>query len=96
MTATGLVWSRKGAQAFVANHHKIFAPVDNYFRFWLTRNNKGFAVLPSIVVASGVDSEVDAVVKRKMTGRSRWYGLAKQRRLWVDKTIAIYHKWFNL
>ena len=46
VTTTGLVWSRQGAQSFVNEHDKIFAPVDNYFRWWLTNNDKGLTIYP--------------------------------------------------
>ena len=94
MTTTGLVWSRQGAQAFLNEHQTIFAPVDNYFRWWLTKNNRGFSVWPPLVTTTGAQSDIDGqTLKRKNTGRSIRYGLAKQKRLWSDKFIAIAHKY---
>lgn len=92
---TGLVWSRQGAQTFVEQHNRIYAPVDNYFRFWLTRNNKGLSLVPPLVVANGAESLIDGINLRKSTGRSRWHGFIKQKRLWGDKLIAYTHKYFN-
>ena len=96
MTTTGLVWSRAGAQAFIDQHRTIFAPVDNYFRWWLTRSDKGLSVWPPLVVANGMQSDIDTpAAKRKVLGRSRFYGLTKQQRLWTDKMIAFYHKYLT-
>ena len=53
MTTTGLIWSRAGAQAFIDAHHKIFAPIDNYFRWWLTRSDKGYSIWPALVATTG-------------------------------------------
>lgn len=93
MTTTGLVWSRAGAEAFIRSYNPIFAPVDNYFRYWLTDNNKGLSIYPPLVVPSGAESEIDgAATKRKTTGRSPMHGLLKQRRLWSDKIKAFRHK----
>lgn len=93
MTTTGLIWTRAGAEAFIRSYKPIFAPVDNYFRHWLTDNNKGLSLFPPIVVPSGAESEIDGTAaKRKTTGRSPLHGLLKQRRLWGDKIKALSHK----
>ena len=94
MTTTGLVWSRAGAQAFVAAHETIFAPVDNFFRFWLTRTDRGLAVWPPLVRTTGAESQIDAAPRaRSREGRHPLYGLIKQRRLMADKLLALRHKY---
>lgn len=95
MTTTGLVWSRQGASAFVSGHHRIFAPVDNYFRYWLTRSNMGLAVMPPLVTAADFDSEISSSAGpgRSKQGRRLDYGLIKQKRLMIDKAIALRHRW---
>ena len=93
MTTTGIIWSRAGAQAFIERALPIYAPVDNFFRHWLTDNDRGLSVYPPLVAASGMDSDIDGVTaKRKAQARSQWYGLLKQRRLWIDKWKAWQHK----
>jgi len=95
MTTTGLLWNRKGASAFIRSATEIFAPVDNYFRYWLTRTNTGLAFRPPLVSAIGAESVIDAPLqnsKRKKQGRTIFYGISKQRRLWGDKFIALWHK----
>lgn len=94
MTTTGLMWSREGAAAFVAAHHRIWAPVDNYFRHWQTRRGRGLAVWPPLVTTSGAESEISAASgpKRSAEGRHPLYGFIKQRRLLTDKLIALAHK----
>lgn len=94
MTTTGLIWSRSGAQAFVEGHGRIWAPVDNYFRWWQTRADRGLAVWPALVTTTGAESEIaDAGANRRsVAGRHPLYGLMKQRRLLTDKAIALAHK----
>ena len=94
MTTTGLLWSRPGAQAFVEGHRTIWAPVDNYFRHWQMRRNRGLAVWPPLVTTTGAESEIaDAGANRRsVAGRHPLYGLMKQRRLLTDKLIAFGHK----
>lgn len=95
MTTTGLIWSRPGAEAFVAAHDQIFCPVDHWFRYWLTRNDRGLATWPALVSTTEAESEItaDSAPKRSATGRHKFYGLIKQRRLMVDKILALRHKW---
>ena len=94
MTTTGLIWSRSGAQAFLAAHQRIFAPVDNYFRHWLTRSDQGRASWPPLVTTTGADSEITASSgpRRSAQGRHPLYGLFKQQRLMGDKLIAMRHR----
>jgi len=95
MTTTGLLWNRDGAKNFINSATEIFSPIDNYFRHWLTRKNTGLAFKPPLVSAIGAESVIDAPLqssKRKKQGRTLFYGIAKQRRLWTDKLIAFWHK----
>lgn len=91
MTTTGLIWSRDGAQAFLDAHDTIWAPVDNYFRHWQTRRNRGLAVWPPLVATTGADSDIGAG-RREKADRHPLYGWRKQRRLFTDKAIALRHK----
>ncbi|MBW7922798.1 MAG: glycosyltransferase family 25 protein [Rubellimicrobium sp.] len=93
MTTTALLWTRAGAQAFVANHRHITMPVDNYFRHWQVRENRGLAVWPPLVATTGADSDIDdGAGRRERQGRHPLYGWRKQRRLFTDKAIALRHK----
>lgn len=95
MTAWGLVWSKKGAKQFVENRDTIFAPVDNYFRHWLTRAGHGYSLSPPPVSVSDLDSFIYSASggQRKDHGRAWNYGFAKQRRLFTEKIIALRNKW---
>ncbi len=95
MTTTGIVWNKVGATAFVEQALPIYAPVDNFFRDWLTKSNLGMAVYPPLVVARDVVSDIDGTATRKNNNRSPNYGLLKQKRLWQDKLIATKHKLFG-
>ena len=97
MTTTGLIWSREGAQKFVENSHEIFAPVDNYFRYALTRSNTGLAFSPPLVKITGAESEIDPKTassnKRKKTNRSHLYFYLKRRRVLSEQFIAVKYKY---
>lgn len=95
MTTSGLIWSRAGAAAFLAEHQTIFCPIDNWFRHWLARNDRGLAVWPPLVTTTGADSEISGqnAPKRSAAGRHFLYGFIKQKRLMTDKILALRHKW---
>ncbi|WP_426235296.1 glycosyltransferase family 25 protein [Pararhizobium sp. DWP1-1-3] len=90
MTTSAVVWSREGARLFVEQHRKIFAPVDNYFRHWLTRTGHGYSFTPPPVTTTEAASQILASAGRgRKTNKRKWYyGLAKQYRLMQDKLIA--------
>lgn len=90
MTTSAIVWSRKGAKLFLDRHSKIFAPVDNYFRYLLTREGHGYSFWPAPVTTTGADSVIaSAQEKPRQSGSRSWlYGLRKQRRLLAEKLIA--------
>ena len=54
----GLIWSRQGAEAFVASAKNITMPVDIFFQRWLSKNGKGLAVWPALVKPAGLDSDI--------------------------------------
>lgn len=90
MTTSAIVWSRRGAKRFLAEHRQIFAPVDNYFRYWLTRTGHGYSFSPAPVTTTEAASQIvgGAGTARKTNKRKWYYGLAKQYRLFQDKLIA--------
>ncbi|MCV9999990.1 glycosyltransferase family 25 protein [Pararhizobium sp. YC-54] len=94
MTTSAIVWSREGARLFVEQHSKMFAPVDNYFRHWLTRTGHGYSFAPAPVTTTEAASQILAGSggARKSNRRKWFYGLTKQRRLMEDKLIAFIHK----
>lgn len=94
MTTSAIVWSREGARLFVEQHHKMFAPVDNYFRHWLTRTGHGYSFTPAPVTTTDAESQILASAGRgRKTNKRKWfYGLAKQWRLMQDKLIAFSRK----
>lgn len=94
MSATGILWSRDGARAFVEEHRSIFAPLDNYFRHWMTGNDRGLAMWPAIMGTIDAVSDIAplCVTNRSAEGRVFFYGLIKQRRLFTYKTLAWLHR----
>jgi len=91
MTTSAILWSRKGAAEFVAEHRTIFAPVDNYLRHWITRAGGGYAFEPRPVSTLEAGSDIGGATgpRRARHGRSVAYGWRKQRRLLIDKAIAM-------
>lgn len=94
VTTTGLIWSRKGAEAFWATRNTIFAPVDHFFRKFFTQRGTGYALEPPIVRPSGSESEIDTeggtfVNARKRIPRTPHYFFREFRR----QTQNYYHAW---
>ncbi|MCH7314652.1 glycosyltransferase family 25 protein [Acinetobacter sp. ANC 3882] len=93
----GLVWSRKGAEAFVRSGKTIQLPVDVFFQSWLSKNGKGLGVWQPFVQPAGLDSDILGTVatqgiKRKaLENRSASHGLKKQKRMWRDRFYAVKH-----
>ena len=91
--AFGLLWHRRGAEEFVANHSKVCMTVDNLFRHIMIRRGGGFAVVPPLVHHEEGVSVIDAGKKNSRYAKRRWnYGLLKQRRFWVNRAIALWKK----
>lgn len=94
LTTSAIVWSRKGAKKFVENHSLIFAPVDNFLRYWLTREGHGYSFWPSPVITTDSNSLIltSKGNHRKNNERRWYYGFSKQKRLLEDKIIATFRK----
>lgn len=94
ITTSAILWSRNGAHEFIDKHTSIFAPVDNFFRHWITRAGGGYAFSPPLVPTTDAQSNIaqSSNVPRSKTQRHALYGWRKQRRLLVDKLIAFYKK----
>lgn len=92
MLATAILWSRSGAQELLAKGQDIFCPYDNFLRYWQTREDKGYSIYPPLISTTEVASDIDAAGARKTIRRGASYGLAKQKRLWQDKLIALRNK----
>ena len=89
MGAFALLWSRKGAEEFLRVAKTIRAPVDNTLRHWLCRAGGGYGFRPNLGWVSTEDSDISGEAARRTYGRSYFYGLKKQRRLWADKLHAL-------
>lgn len=92
MTTSALLWSYEGAKRFIEENSTIRMPVDNQLRETLTRSGRGLALWPAVARQLGNDSDIDGhATPRKRDGRHWSYGLLKQRRLLVNKGLALYH-----
>ena len=95
MTTSAIVWSQEGARRFVEEHRSIFAPVDNYFRYWLTREGHGYSFWPAPESTIGSESIIDASgsAYRQKNHRKWNYGFLRQKRFVKEKLIALRKKW---
>ncbi len=97
----GLIWSRAGAKAFLAQGKPITMPVDIFFQRWLSGNGKGLGVWPALVSPRGLDSDIlgttsSQKIKRKdKEGRDFTYNAKKHKRMLQNKAAAIKHLYFN-
>jgi glycosyl transferase, family 25 len=95
----GLVWSRKGAEAFIQAGKSMTMPVDIFFQTWLSKNGKGLGLWPALVKPAGLDSDIlgtvaaQGIPRKEREGRSFSYGIKKQKRMWRDKFYAVKHKY---
>lgn len=93
----GLIWSRKGAEAFIEAGRSIEMPVDVFFQSWLSKSGKGLGVWPALVKPAGIDSDILGTVasqkisRKQKENRSGSYEFKKQRRMWCDRYYAIKH-----
>ena len=91
MLATGVLWSRRGAQEFLKQFKLVSLPYDNYLRVFLTGTNKSYSIAPSIVTPADFTSDIDTeglTKKRSQLNRSKNYFLIKQKRMLVEKLRA--------
>lgn len=91
MLATGILWSRRGAQEFLKQFKLVSLPYDNYLRVFLTGTNKSYSIKPSIVTPADFESDIDTeglTKKRSQLNRSKNYFLIKQKRMLTEKLRA--------
>jgi glycosyl transferase, family 25 len=96
MSTIGLLWSRRGAERFLATRGRIRAPIDAHLRYWQTRAGRGLATFPALVQHhEDGTSEIDGpgTLGRTKSGGARGLGyfLRKQRRTLVGNAIAWRH-----
>ncbi|SDO04487.1 glycosyl transferase, family 25 [Lutimaribacter pacificus] len=70
ITTTGLLWSRRGAEAFLREAAFATAPIDHFLRHHFCRRGTGFALDPALIAPSGSDSVINSAPARR-DGRSR-------------------------
>lgn len=93
----GLIWSRRGAEAFIEAGRTMTMPVDIFFQTWLSKNGKGLGVWPALVRPAGIDSDIlgtvasQGISRKEKEKRSFSYGLKKQKRMWRDRYYALKH-----
>ena len=90
--ALGLIWSRQGAESFLAQMDDIYTPIDVEIQAWVSKSGKGLSIYPPIVVPSGAVSDIDAhtIAKQQDSLRVDRFG-PRQKRMWQNKFNAFKH-----
>ncbi len=99
MLATGVLWTRPGANRFLEKTSSVTMPYDNFLRFLFSGTNSVFSIQPPIIYSSGIQSDIEqrnATQRRSTQNRSKFYFFIKQKRILRDKFKAIYAliRWF--
>jgi glycosyl transferase family 25 len=89
VTTTALLWSRKGAEAFLENHSKIYAPVDHYLRHLMCRRGTGFALMPALVEPTGAESDINGAADSSARHKSKTHKSSKIRE--AQQQLANYY-----
>lgn len=92
MLATGILWTRSGADRFLENASTVIMPYDNFLRFLFSGTNSVFSLQPAIIHSSGIESDIEArndSRRRSTQNRSKYYFFIKQRRIFRDKFRAL-------
>lgn len=92
VTTTAILWTRAGAEAFLAASSKITMPVDHWLRRLATASDSGIALNPPLFPSAQTASEIDAATHRSGVSRGLAYFRARQFRLWTNKYRAWRHK----
>lgn len=99
--ATAILWSRKGAEDFLASSTRISAPVDLFMRRWSAGKKFAYALDRAIVTNSGARTVIDGgenQLPRKHMKGSTQRMIADARRDAVDYAHACYRmglSWFR-
>lgn len=94
ISALGLLWSKAGAQAFLAQLHELYMPIDVEIQKWASQIGRGLSLVPALVKISGAESDIDAntIVMKKDSLRVDKF-IPKQRRMWGNKWSAFKKKY---
>lgn len=91
MTATGMLWSRAGAEAFLADAFPVHAPIDFYIRDLCHGRSSGLAFDRAPVLVTSAPSVTDDAGRRKDLPRALdplRYFLYRQRQAWAEYRTA--------
>lgn len=95
VTTTAVMWSREGAERFLATTNEIYAPLDHFLRRWLSVSGRGLALVPPIFSPSGAQSDLDneggAIPARRKVPKSLRYFWMEFRRQSVNYLAACAH-----
>lgn len=87
--ATGLLWSRKGAEYFINEFSTISKPFDQALRDWLSSNGKGLSLNKALIKSENLESDIGSGVRRSEQSKIEgfMYDIVRGKR---DAKLAIY------
>lgn len=92
MTATGMLWSRPGAEAFLSRALPVHAPIDFFIRDLCHARSSGLAFDRAPVLVTTAPSVTDDAGRRKELARALdplRYFLYRQRQAWAEYRTAL-------
>lgn len=95
VTTTAILWSRDGAERFWATRNEIYAPLDHFFRRWLSQSGRGLGIKPELFWITGAESDLDsdggAGLARRRVARTPAYFWSEFKRQSVNYLSALWH-----
>lgn len=85
-----ILWSRDGAQRFLATTGRIALPLDHFLRRWTCRSGRGLALACPLFGTRGVASEIDSGPLRQRLVSGRPYRMRRALRRWRNKSWAAF------
>ena len=88
---TAILWTRSGAEKFLAACYPIHSPIDQFLKDWCIQHNNGLCFLKPPVTSSGAESQIDFSSHHRNAKRGRRvtnYFIRKQIRSFRNKKTA--------
>lgn len=87
MRTTALIWTRSGAEAFIAQHLQIRMPIDLFLRYWQVRRGRALSVWPGLVKASRHGSDIRQHSTSSPSPGRHWLYWPRKQRLNISNQI---------
>jgi len=85
VTTTAIVWTRQGAQRFLAESERISQPIDVRLQMWAIKSGRGLAFRAPPCPSDEMDSVIDDSLKQRKGKRSLKYIIKRLRRQFINQ-----------